>query len=347
MKKLVSLIIVVVLIMGIMTSCGGDSAQNPSTASLDMENAAAENSETEPTVDNGSAKIGIVQIADHPSLDEIRESFIAELDVLGVDAEIEYKSAQGDTSNLNTICQNYVAKEVDMIVAIATPSAMSAVSAVTGTDIPVLFSAVSDPVEAGLATDINTPIDNVTGTSDVIPVEQILEMALKVNPDAKEVGLLFNPGEANSISATGAAKEYLEAKGINIVEAGASVVTDLQTATESLTTKKLDFIFSPNDNTVATGMQLVADICKNAGVPIYVGADTMVKDGGFATIGVNYTYLGQQTAEMCKMILNGTKASDIPIRLMDQYVVMVNKTVADAIGIDITTEIFDGAEIVE
>ena len=320
MKKLFSVLLVMVICLGMFASCGGGGS---------------------------SMKVGIVQIADHPSLDEIRDSFIEEMKTLGVDANIEYKSAQGDPSNLNTICQNFVSKNVDVIVAIATPSALTAVSAVEGTDIPVLFSAVSDPVEAGLATDFDHPIDNVTGTSDVIPVEQILEMAIEVNPDAKSVGMLFNPGEPNSISATSTATEFLKSKGIEVLESGVSSVGDLQTATESLIAKNPDFIFAPNDNTVATGMQLVGDICKKGGVPIYVGADTMVKDGGFATIGVNYTFLGQQTAEMCKMILEGTKASDLPIRAMEDYVTLVNKPTAEAVGVDINLDVFTGAEIIE
>lgn len=346
MKKFISILVIVMMFAGVMASCG-NGANNTDVQSSDSQSQTGEESKSPDNTDSGSFKVGIVQIADHPSLDEIRDSFIEELESYNMGIEIEYKSAQGDTSNLNTICQNYVAKEVDVIVAIATPTALSAVSAVTGTDIPVIFSAVSDPVGAGLATDGNVPIDNVTGTSDVIPVEQIIEMALKVNPDAKNVGILFNPGEPNSISATDAAKEYLTSKGISFIESGASSVGDLQTATESLVSKNVDFIFAPNDNTVATGMQLVAEICKDGGVPIYVGADTMVKDGGFATIGVNYTYLGQQTADMCKTVLEGTKASDIPIRFMEEYVVMINKSVADDIGMDISTDIFKGAEIVE
>ncbi|HOA35404.1 MAG TPA: ABC transporter substrate-binding protein [Bacillota bacterium] len=289
-------------------------------------------------------KVGIVQIVEHPSLNTIRESMIDELAVLGfVDGDniaIDYQNAQDDQTNLKTICQKFVNHGYDLIIAIATPSAQAAAGETT--EIPVLFSACTDPVGSGLVDNLEKPGKNVTGTSDAVSAEQIMELALRITPGIKKIGALYNSSETNSVSVINDLKEYAGRNGMTVIEATVTNTSEVQQAVQSLV-GKVDAIFSPTDNTVASAMPVVAQVTRKAKIPVYVGADSMVQDGGLATYGVNYVTLGQETARMAADILNGKKAGDIPVRMITEFEVYLNLVTAEAIGVTIPGDVLDEA----
>lgn len=324
LKKMISAVLVLVLTCALLAGCQANN-QNA-----------------------GKLKIGIAQKVEHPSLDTIRTSFIEELKALGLDenkVEIEYQSANNDASVLTTIFQTFVGDKKDLIVAIATPTAQAAAAA-TDT-IPILFSAVTDPVGAGLAESLEKPGKNTTGTSDAIPADKILDLAGQLTPEMKTVGLLYTTSEVNSISVINQAKEYGKTLGLEFVEAPITNVSEVQQAMQSLV-GKVDVIFTPIDNTVASAMPTVAELARQNKIPIYVGADSMVADGGFATVGINYEDLGKKTAEMAKKILvDGVNPAEFPVVTLSDFSVVINKTTAEALGISIPDEIAETAQILE
>ena len=290
--------------------------------------------------DDGKLTIGIVQIVEHPSLNTIRESMVAELAALGYkDGEnitIDYQNAQNDQTNLKTIAQKFVNSKYDLIVAIATPSAQAVVGETK--DIPIVFSACTDPVGSGLVASLEKPGANVTGTSDAISAVKIMELAQRITPGFKTVGALYNSSETNSVSVINDLKAYGAQNGIKVIDATVTNTNEVQQAISSLV-GKVDVVFSPIDNTVASAMPVVAQVANKAKLPVYVGADSMVKDGGLATYGVNYTTLGQETAKMVAEILKGTKPGDIPVKSMSDVEIYLNKDTAAAIGINIPDDV--------
>ncbi len=294
--------------------------------------------------DNNSGKkvIAIVQIMDHPSLNEIRDSIISELKA---DKTFEYEIIQKDgNANQNQLASIYsdlLSRGVDMIIPIATPTAQAALSAMEAADkkeIPVVFSAVSTPVESGVVTNLEKPEGNFTGVSDAIPVEKIIDLAIELDPELETFGFLYNPSETNSLTAVNKAKEYCKSKSIEYKEATVATGADVQQAAASLA-KDVDAFFTPDDNTVASAMAIYAQTARENKKPIYCGADSMVKDGGFATIGVNYTELGKKTAQMALKILGGAKIEDTPVEVITKYSHIINKNTAEQIGFDISDEI--------
>lgn len=322
MKKLFAVILVTAL--ALLTACGGGSPAAPSST-------------TSPAApDADKFKIGLVQMMEHPSLDEIREAVLKQLAAEGFDdtqVEIDYQNGQGDPGTLNTIAQKFVGDKVDLIIAIATPAAQSAAAATT--DIPIIFSAVTDPVSAGLVGSLEAPDRNCTGTSDAIPTEQIFALADELTPGIKTYGFLYNQGEPNSVSVINDAKAALGAKGVAYVETSVVNSGEVTSAAQSLI-GKVDAIFCPIDNTVAYAMPNLAQIAIEAKLPVYVAADSMVNDGGLATVGVNYTQLGVQTAQMAAEVLSGAAVADVPVQVLTQYSTVVNTDTAAALGVDVS-----------
>lgn len=296
---------------------------------------------------DGVKKIGIVQIVEHPSLNTIRESIIKQLEEKGFkdgsNIAIDYQNAQGDQTNLKTICQKFANNKYDLIIAIATPSAQAAAGETK--DIPIVFSAVTDPVGSGLIVDMQKPGKNVTGTSDAVSAEKIMELAKRITPDIKTIGALYNSGETNSVSVIKNLKEYAQKNGMTVVDATVTNSSEVQQAVQSLA-GKVDAIFSPIDNTVASAMPVVTQVANKAKVPVYVGADSMVKDGGLATYGINYDILGKETGNMVAEILNGKNAGDIPVKTMSDMDIYVNKNTASQIGVTIPDDVLkEAAEV--
>ena len=289
-------------------------------------------------------KIGIVQIIEHPSLNTIRESCVAQLAKNGYkdgkNIVIDYQNAQGDQTNLKTICQKFANNKYDLIIAIATPSAQAAVGETK--TIPIVFSACTDPVGSGLVSSLEKPGGNVTGTSDAVSAEKIMQLAKRITPDIKTVGALYSSSETNSISVVNNLKDYAKKNGMTVVEATVTNSSEAQQATSSLV-GKVDAIFSPIDNTIASAMPIVAQVANKAKIPVYVGADSMVKDGGLATYGINYTVLGQETANMVTEILKGKKPGDIAVKTMTDIDIYVNQDTAKAIGVKIPDDVLKEA----
>jgi putative ABC transport system substrate-binding protein len=292
--------------------------------------------------------VGLAQLVDHTSLNTIRDAIYDEFEELGyVDGEnitIDYQNAAGATNTLDTIMASYASEDVDAIIAIATPTAQAAQN--YSDEIPVIFSAVSDPVGAGLVNSSEEPGGNITGTSDEVQVDQIIDLILEILPDTKTVGVLYNASEANSITNIANFKEYAETKGLEVVEKTGTDLTTMQQAASSLV-KDVDVLFSPNDNTVASGMNALADIAAQAGVPYFVGADSMVQDGGFATVGIDYEELGRETARMTVDILNGADPATTAVKIFKTDLnVYVNQSILDQLGIELPDSVANNEKLI-
>jgi putative ABC transport system substrate-binding protein len=283
-------------------------------------------------------KIGIVQPMDHPSLNQIRETIISELKAQGMGDKVEIisKNANGDMNLLPSIMQDFLNDKVDMIVPIATPAAQAA-RASTST-VPIVFSAVSNPVAAGLVTSFEATTGNITGVSNSIPIEDIFKLAGTLTPKAKTFGFVYNSSEINSTSGIEIAKAYCNKNGIKYKEATITGTADLQQAASALV-GQVDAFFTPNDNTVASAMAIYVQVATDNKLPIYAGADSMVKDGALATVGIDYTKLGKQTAAMIIRIVNGKTIKENHVEQVAEYANMININTADKLGITITDEL--------
>lgn len=298
--------------------------------------------------DSEKKRVGVIQIVEHPSLNTIRDSFTERMNELGFTDEntvFDYKSANGEVSTANSIVDGFKSDKCDIIVAIATPTAMAAAN--VSDEIPVVFSAVTDPIGAGLCDSLESTGRNITGTSDALQVSKILDMALTVTPDIKKLGYLYNSGEDNSVSCLEQVKAYLADKNIELIEAAVTNTSEVQQAAQSLA-EKCDAVFSPNDNTIASAMQVAAQVFTDAKVPFYVGADSMVNDNGLATVGIQYTDLGRETADMTASILNGEKqAKDIPVKVFDEDLsIFVNENTLNALGLTLPESIANDPKLV-
>lgn len=277
-----------------------------------------------------SVKIAIVQQLDHPSLDEIRTAAQAKLaDIAketGVEIEVKEFNGQNDTSILNQIGAQVVQDGYDAVIPIATLAAICMTTATEETDIPVVYAAISDPASAGL-----TDLDNVTGTSDALNTAFILDMIFAVQPDVKTVGLLYSRSETNSELPIAQAKEYLDEKGVKYIEKTGNTTDEILSAASELA-QRCDVVFTPTDNVVMAAESAVAEILTQAGVAHYTGADSFVASGAFATCGVNYTELGEKTAEMAFQILQTGEVP--PYHVMEGGIITVNTEVAAQLSID-------------
>lgn len=325
MKKILALILSAVMILSL-CACGKE------------ESADGEKKEI---------KIGIVQIMEHASLNTIRDAVVNRLKELGYDGEnvtIDCQQANGEASNVTSILQSFEGEGCDIIVAITTPCAQLA--APYSEKIPVVFSAVTDPVAAGIVDSLESTGGNITGTSDALDIDKILDFATQIK-EIETLGYLYNSGEANSVACLEKVKEYCSSKGIDVKEMAVTNSSEVKMAAESLC-EDVDAIFSPNDNTIAGTMNVVAEVANSKKVPIFVGADSMVKDGGFGTVGIEYTDLGIETANMVDSILKGDKkASEIPVKVFNEDLsTYINKTTADEIGIEIPEEILNGEKTI-
>ena len=320
MKKLFTAALSLVMSLSLLAACSSSPAQSGGTSAS---GSASTGSETK------TFKVAIVQQMDHASLDEIRSAIEAELTARSNDQytfTFESFSGQNDATVLNQIGSQVVSGGYDAIIPIATLAAQCMANATEGTDIPVVYAAISDPAAAGLE-----DIDNVTGTSDALNTPFILDMMLTANPDVKTVGLLYSNSEPNSATPIADAKAYLESKGIAYVEKTGNTTDEILSAANALV-GQVDAVFTPTDNVVMGAAGAVAEILNEAGIPHYTGADSFVKAGSFATCGVNYTELGAYTADMAADILEG---GEIPAyHVMDGGIITVNREAAEKVGID-------------
>ena len=282
------------------------------------------------TADNGKITVAIVQPLSHTSLNQIRDTIKSELENSGLDIVVKTADANNDSSAFTTIVSNYKAQGVDVIVPIATPIATAAKTVFEGTNTPIVFAAVTDPVAAGLTGD---GCENITGVSDFIPPEETIELIRSTQPDCDKIGLLYTSSETNSVAAMNGIKKYCDSIDLAYEEATISDPSDLQTAAQSLISKGIDAFYTNTDNTIASAMPVYTDIAYGAGIPIYCGADSMVADGGFATTGVNYVQIGKQVAQMVIDIVGGKAPSGIPYETLDDCTKFINMQAADRIGV--------------
>ncbi len=312
MKKVISLILSIMMIVSVFSGC---TSSAPDRAPGSEE----------------TFRVAIVQQLDHSSLDEIRTAIAAQLNALaaekGVHLVIDEYNGQNDNSILGQIGAQVMDKKSDIIIPIATLAALSMVTAAEGTDTPIVYAAISDPEAAGL-----TGLPTVTGVSDALNTNFILDMMLAAQPDVKTVGLLYSNSEVNSITPIAEAKAYLDAKGIAYLEKTGNTAGEIVEAAASLV-GRVDAVFTPTDNAVMAAEASVAEALNVAGIPHYTGADSFVLSGAFTTCGVNYTELGTKVADMAFDILMG---GQIPadFHVMDGGIITVNTETAKQVGVD-------------
>lgn len=292
------------------------------------------------TNSNRKYKIGLVQIVEHKSLNLIRDSFLDRLVELGYDTNnlnIMQDCANGEVSLLSTIMQKYESNNMDIIVPIATPTAVAA--AQYAYKIPIVFSAVSDPIGAGLTNNLEKPDKGITGCMDSIAVNKIYNLMIDMFPNIRKIGFIYNSSESNSQSTISEMKRICSENGIEFVEANVAVTSELTQAINGII-NKVDAVFSPIDNTVASGISVVSNTCIEAKKPFFVSADSMVFDNGFATVGIDYKRVGIETADIVDRVLKGEKVDNIPIKTIDDgYNIYVNEGVAERIGYSVPKSI--------
>lgn len=291
--------------------------------------------------------VGIGQFADHGSLDNCREGFIAGLAeegfIEGENIKFTYENAQADTGTAAQIATNFVSNKVDLIAAIATPMAQSAYGAAMNSDIPVVFTAVTDPILAELANEDKSSVGNVTGTSDKLPVEQQLEMIRKVLPDAKKIGIMYSTSEINSASAIAEYKEKAADYGFEIIESGISMAADIPMAADILL-EQVDCLNNLTDNTVVSSLPVILQKANAKNIPVFGSEIEQVKIGCLATVGLEYYELGVQTGRMAGKILKGeAKASEMNFEVIEEGSFYVNTKVAENLGIIISAELLERA----
>ncbi len=293
--------------------------------------------------------IGISQFAEHGSLDNCREGFLKGLEeegiVEGENLKVIYDNAQTDTGTAGTIAEGFVSQNVDLVCAIATPCAMSAYNACMETKIPVVYTAVSDPAEAGLADEEGNPIGNITGSSDVLPVKAQLEMIRNLMPDAKKIGIIYTTSEANSISTIASYKELAGEYGFEIVDSGITAPSEVEMAAADLV-GKVDCLTNLTDNTVVDALQTVLAAANEKKIPVFGSEIEQVKAGCVASMGIEYVELGRQTGVMAAKILKGeAKASETPFLSATEAELYVNTAAADSIGMALKEDyVKDAAE---
>lgn len=300
--------------------------------------------------DGGKQRVGIIQLAEHPALDASYEGFKKALMDEGFNEDnviFDYQNASGDASNCPTIAEKLVNDGSDLIYAIATPAAQA--TAQKTKDIPIVLSAVTDPESAGLVKSNKKPGTNVTGTSDLTPVEEQLDLLKQLLPNAKKIAIMYCSAEDNSIFQAKIAEKYAKKLGYETVKATVAESNQIQQVSESLI-GKVDAIYIPTDNLLAEGMASVAQVTNANNLPVIVGESGMVNNGGLATYGIDYYALGYQAGLQAAKILKGeSKPEDMPIKYtkIEDCKLTINKKAMEQLGIEIPQDILDKATIVE
>lgn len=341
-KKTLTLLLAGAVLASALTGCGASGESGAGTGSE-----AAASPETTTASADKTYKVGIVQYVDDASLNQIVAAVQEELDKKGQELGIsfDYKdftyNGQADSTTMNQIASELIASDVDIIVPVATPTAMVMQNATAenkradGSLIPVVFSAVSDPVGAGLVASMDAPGANITGTSDALNTDAVFDLILAADPNISTVGLLYDKSQDSSTAAIAAAKAYCEAKGISVVEKTGTNNGEISLAADALIASGAEAVFTPTDNNVMTAELAIYEKFIDAKVPHYGGADSFALNGAFLGYGVNYVELGTATADMVVDILaNGKDPASMAVMTMDNGIATVNTETAEAIGLD-------------
>lgn len=321
MKKVAALVLVAVLAMSMMAGCGKK---------------------------DDKVTVGIGQFAEHASLDNCKEGFLAGLAEAGYkegeNLVVLFENAQADGGTAAQIATNFVANKVDLICAIATPMAQSSYGAAKNTDIPVIYTAVTDPIAAELAKEDGTPNGNTTGTSDKLPVEKQLEMIRTILPDAVTIGIMYSTSEVNSVSAIEEYKAAAGNYGFEIIESGIATAADIPLAADSLL-EKVDCLNNLTDNTVVSSLPVILEKAAAKNIPVFGSEVEQVKIGCLATVGLDYYDLGMQTGAMAAQVLKGEKkASEINFEIIEEASFYGNNAVAENLGITLPDRLVSSAK---
>ena len=369
-KKLVSILLTMTTVAALLSGCSSSSGGGTSTAQdtqgegteESAGDSAGEDAGEESGADASGAvyKVGIVQYVDDASLNQIVAAVQAQLDAKGAELGVTFDYAdftyngQADSTTMNQIAAELIASDVDVIVPVATPTAMVMQNATAenpkedGSLIPVVFSAVSDPVGAGLVDSMDAPGSNITGTSDALDTDSIFDLIFAAKPDTHTVGLLYDKGQDSSTAAIEAAKAYCEEKGVTVVEKTGTTNDEIALAADALVAAGVQAIFTPSDNTVMTAELAIYEKLIDAGVPHYGGADSFALNGAFLGYGVNYVNLGTETANIVVDILtNGADPAATAVVTLDNGIATVNTETAQAIGLDYSMFADMAADLIE
>ena len=321
MKKFFAILLSALMLITALTACGGK-AETPASASGEKEYV-----------------VGICNYVDDASLNQIVDSIRTRLAAIGeeknVQFRIEYDNCNADSTLMSQIISNFQADQADLMVAVATPVAMAMQAAVEGTDTPVVFAAVSDPVATGIVETMDAPGGNLTGTSDYLDTASVMNLIFAQDPDAKKIGLLYDVGQDSATTAIAAAKQYLEDKGVEYIERTGTTVDEIALAAQALVADGVDAVFTPTDNTVMKSELTIYETLAGAGIPHYTGADSFALNGAFLGYGVDYANLGVETANMiAEILLDGRKPAEMPVRTFDNGTATVNTEICETLGYD-------------
>lgn len=327
MKKIIALALSALFAFGLLTACGNGGNQ-PSGSS-------------QPSGSDNVKEytVGICNYVDDASLNQIVDNIKSQLETIGnekgVKFNIEYDNCNADANLMNQIISNFMADEVDLMVGVATPVAMAMQSATEDTDIPVVFSAVTDPVSTAIVESLEAPGKNITGTSDYLNTNAIMDIIFAVNKDAKKIGLLYDVGQDASTTAIQDAKAYLDNLGIEYVERTGTTVDEVTLAAQALVSDGVDAVFTPTDNTIMTAELSIYEIFAKAGIPHYAGADSFALNGAFLGYGVDYIELGKETANMiAEILIDGKNPATMAVRTFDNGTATVNTEICTQLGLN-------------
>jgi len=288
--------------------------------------------------------VAITQIVEHPALDAAHQGVVDELAERGYregeNLRLMHESAQGNSAIASQIARKFVGESPDVIVAIATPSAQTVAAAAR--EIPVVFSAVTDPVAAKLVKSWEAPGANITGVSDMLPIEKHLDMLQRVMPDAKRIGTVYNPGEANAAALVELLEERLSARGLELVKGAATKTSEVLGAARSLV-GKADAIYLTTDNTVISAAEAVISVSERAKIPVFAADTATVERGAVAALGFNYYNHGRQTGAMVARVLEGASTADMPVEIMEELDLYVNPEAGERMGITLSEDLIQEA----
>ena len=348
MKKIIALILAAMMLLTFAacaskTTDTADSTADTTTNTTEPADTAepAESTDAaEDTADSGKVfKIGLCNYVDDASLNQIVENIQTQLAAIGeqngVTFEVAYDNCNADANVLAQIISNFKADGVDLMIGVATPVAISMQAETEGTDIPVVFSAVSDPISCGLVASLDAPGANITGTSDALDTSAVLNLIFAANPDAANIGLLYNVGQDSSATPIADAKAYLDAKGVSYKEYTGTTVDEVILAAQAAVADGVDAIFTPTDNTVMTAELSIYETLAKAGIPHYTGADSFALNGAFLGYGVDYVNLGKETANMvADLLLNGAAPATTAVKTFDNGTATINTEVCQQLGLN-------------
>lgn len=327
LKKLCCVGLALTMLLGLMAGCGQETAASAESAAPAESTGTAEEAQA-------SYRVAIVQLVDNNAFTEMIEAFEGKMRELGYTEDqmtFDVKNAQGDMSTLNTISAELKNADYDLIVSIVTPATQAVVN--QGLDTPVVFISVTDPVGAGIMSALDSPDKNATGTSNIVPVDQIFKLADTLTPGVRNIGVLYCSGEKNAVQTVEKAKAFFDENGYTYQETTVASSAEVQQAAQSLAASGVDAIYVPIDSTVQSAMAQVVEAANNAGIPVYGSDPVMVQSGALACVSVSNTQLGQRSAEMADEILKGKAVSEVPAEAMSEYQYVVSKAAADTLGI--------------